>query len=333
MIYKLKLSIILFCTLFSCIIAGCSKKDDNATKEQKLKDIQALKELHIREKQLEQKERELKLKNEQHLELAKLKAKEEAENAKLIEENLLQEAQEKEKKIAHEKERIKQLEIARRQQIQIAACNEFVNTKYEELLLIDGKKLKSAVVTAANPVTVSFIHQDGVANVGYLNLPKEIRVACMYDKELEEIELVNREELKRERSTSANSGYQAAFDPSKNNDSESSRSPIVRLEENSNAANLDKVAKPKGVLSVRVVASARGNKTIEVIAHSNVDAILYLNDFRYHNYTHQVSANQKYTHTWTNVNVKYDVRLEANGKVLDRESSRSKSGLGIKKGL
>ena len=38
----------------------------------------------------------------------------------------------------------------------------FKKTKYDELTLLDGKVLKSVVVTAVNPSKVSLMHQNGV---------------------------------------------------------------------------------------------------------------------------------------------------------------------------
>lgn len=73
----------------------------------------------------------------------------------------------------------------------------FKKTKYDELTLLDGKVLKSVVVTAVNPSKVSLMHQNGVKNVRYSNLPKEIGEVCLYDEELELIYLEEQEIVKQ----------------------------------------------------------------------------------------------------------------------------------------
>jgi len=315
---------ILFCATIPFLAISCSEKDDDDAQNRKEQ-----RELQAKRDKKKQEERESLLEKEKQIELAKLKAEEKAAKAKLLKE---QEAQEAEQKIADEKESLRQEDILRRQKIQKAACDGYVNTKYAELVLLDGKVLKSAKVTDANPVKVTFLHQNGVARVNYFNLPEEIRLICKYNKELESLELAKRKAIKKERKASLASRPRPTAYKSKTNDSVSKARPSYKRETKSKNANKEKVVRPKGNLSVRVVATQKRGKTIEVIAKSNVDATLYLNNYKTP-IQYQVKANKPYRHTWLRVGVKYEVKLTANGKILDKESSGRKSGLGGNGGL
>ncbi|MFT5905288.1 MAG: hypothetical protein ACI9E1_000884 [Cryomorphaceae bacterium] len=322
-------NILLLCGAFPFLVVSCSEKEDDAQlkKEQR----EALARLEIKK----QEKRELLLEKEQNLKLANIKAEEDAAKAKFLKEQLIIENREAEQKLADEKESLRQQDILRRQDNQKLACDKYVNTKYAELVLLDGRVLKSAQVTRATPMKVTFVHKSGVARVEYSNLPKEIRLTCKYNEELEALELENLklEEDKRAKRKRLAPRPSEILETSNQDNYASKSKPSYRAPIKVQRPVEKKLIKPRGKLSVRTIGSTKGGKTIEVIAISNVDATLYLNDYRSSYREYQVKANVKYSHTWSNVNVKYVVKLTANGKILDKESSGRKSGLGIKKGL
>ena len=317
--------------MFSILIVSCKKSGD-AEGEVNYEQLRM-------EKEKLELERDLMLAKEKELAEAKQRAIEQAEKAKLLEEKLLRQKEDEQRKIADEKERVRLLDVAKRQQDQKVAFDGYINTKYDELELLDGKLLKSAKVTGASPVKVTFMHQNGVMRVEYSNLPEEIREICMYDVELEQIELAQielEEKLAREKkmkviadraSESGSSSQKNTVENRKQSTASRPATPKVSEKEST-----PKVVTPRGKLSIRVVGSGRGGKTIHVVAKSNVDAVLYLNDW-YHPYRFHVKANEPYTHIWRNVNNKYSVKLTAKGRILDQESSNRKSGLGGNGGL
>jgi len=182
------------------------------------------------------------------------------------------------------------------------------------------------------------MHQGGVKNVKYSNLPQEIGEVCLYDEELELIYLEEKAiatAAKKERTkklaemaaekklAEAEAKAEAASKLAKERRSSSSRARVP--------AKKAEAVKPKGQLRVRVVASRRGSKTIELVAKSNVDAILILNDWIYRRtHRHQVTAGQVYNHNWTGVSNKYEVKLmsKEGNVVMAKEAWNRKTGLG-----
>ena len=318
--------------IISLYLSSCSKKDVSANEaELKMK-------LELEQMKAKQKALEAKLAKEESEKKAEKEAKEAVAKAEALEAKLAAEREMAEKKLAEklaieaEKERVKQEKIKARQLTQKAAHSKYVKTTYESLTLLDGKVLKKVVVTAANPEKVSLMHYGGVKNVKYSNLPKEIGEACLYDEELEQIYLAekaiatanqNERDKKRVEMQKAEKLAKA----------EAKAAKLAKARQYGARESSKKAApvKPKGQLRVKVVATRKGSKTIELVAKSNVDAILVLNDWIYHR-THrfQVTAGQVYNHTWNRVSNKYEVQLLAKeGKaVLAKETWNRKSGLG-----
>ena len=316
-----------FVTVSLCL-SSCLDKDkgkENSAKEME----QELKETKARQKALE-------------AELAEKKAQKEAEQkaeseAKALEAKIALEKEmaEKEAKqaIEDEKERVRQEEISKRQKKQEMAQAKFKKTKYDELTLLDGKVLKSVVVTAVNPSKVSLMHQNGVKNVRYSNLPKEIGEVCLYDEELELIYLEEQEIIKQaklERDQKVAMMIKEKKEAQKAEREAAKKQSSKKRPSYSAAKEKVEVVNPRGDIRVKVVASRKGRKTVSVVAKSNVDAYLTLNDWVYHRYyKERVTANVLYNHTWRDVGNKYEIKLisKKDGRILGQEAWNRKSGL------
>jgi hypothetical protein len=319
---------VLVCGIFPFFVASCSKKEEGLINEEQKRELEA------RLERKKQEERDLLAEKELLSEIAKLKTEDELLKAKLLKEQLLIEAQAAEQKIADEEAKLREEDILSRQALQKVARNRYNNTKYEKLVLLDGKVLKSAKVTQVTPVKVTFIHQSGVARVKYSNLPEEIRLACKYDVELGTLELEKIAKDKNDRLASRSAKIAKRSNQRSNREEADEKiEPSYRRSLEVSDTTEEKVVKPRGKLSVRVVGTRKGSKTIKVIANSNVDAVLHLNDYWRPRSELRVKANVPFSHTWTRVKIKYAVKLSADGKVLDRESSGRKSGLGGNGGL
>ena len=318
-------------------LPSCSK---NASEEAKEEALQELEEMKAKQKTLEvklameeaKKEAE---KKEAEQKAATLKAELAAEK-EIAEKKLIEELAK-----AAEAEKIKQEEIKRRQDIQSLALSKYVKTKYDELVLLDGKVLKSVEVRSANPSKVSLMHQSGVKSVKYSNLPPEIGEVCLYDEELEIIyleekaaaEVVKAERAKKKAMLLAEqkAAKAEAKAIAKAEAAKATRHYGGTKSSNSRPAEAAPV-KPKGNLRVQVVASRKGSKTIELKAKSNVDAILVLNDWIYHRNRRRITvkADQTFSHTWSGVSNKYEVKLITKDSNIElaKEAWNRKSGLG-----
>lgn len=316
--------------VFPLTIVSCSVEKDEETKEEKER-----KELLATEKRLKKEARELELAKKKELQKAEQLAEEEAMQAKLLEEELLKKQQEEEQRVAEEKERLRLEEIAKRQEVQEVAIEEYLGTKYEELKLENGRVLKSVKVTSANPIGVSFMHSGGVARVEYSELPSEIREACMYDEELATIAVEREQAMKVERQKAmiARSKLKKENDVKKASSTTRSTASRSKVE----AKEPEKEVRPRGILSVRVVGSARLGKRVEMRAKTNVNASITLDGvYEYGVYvtkTYSVPAKKSFSIVVSNVKSKYIATLNGGGKILDQESSGSKSGLRERKGL
>jgi len=277
-------------------------------------------------------------KSEEEAEKAKKKALliKQLEEEKILEEKILRAKVEAELKAKEE------ARLALKLMEQKKACAKFVNTEFEELKLLNGRTLESAVVTAADSIKVTFMHSSGVAKIEYAELPKEICDVCKFDVELMELELKRRQaeedeklrKIQERRLAARESGAKNASRPVTQS-RKTTKNPASTSRKTHSTKTEKKKIIPNGRLSVRVTSVSRGNKTILVTAKTNVDAILYLNDWYYHRYyKYSVTAGQVYQHTWSNVGSKYEVKLvDKKGKLLDSESHSRKTGLGTNGGL
>ena len=325
------LKVILFCGLVPLLFVSCSED------EKMINDAQVRREKRKQEQKEKQQREELaiQLEKEKQIELAKL-AEEEAK-AKLLKENLLLAEQEAKQKIAEEEEeeRVRQEAILKRQHQQQLACQNYVNTEYDELVLIDGKVLKAAQVSAAGPVKVSFIHSNGVSRVRYSNLPKEIGEACLYNLELEQLELERIEAVEKARIEKlATSVNQSRTQISKREKGESifKRTPSRKTKVN----KTPKVAiRSSGGVSSKVVRTYRKYysphgreyhfKDLVIMAKANTKAYLYFNGRKVK--TLEPNKLTRFEGT-SKIKGKYTVTLkDEKGKVLDSESDSRKSGL------
>jgi len=324
------LKVILFCGLVPLLLVSCSED------EKMINDAQVRREKRKQEQKEKQQREELaiQLEKEKQIKLAKL-AEEEAK-AKLLKEKLLLAEQEAKQKIAEEEERVRQEAILKRQHQQQLACQNYVNTKYDELVLIDGKVLKAAQVSAAGPVKVSFVHSNGVSRVRYSNLPKEIGETCLYNLELEQLELERIEAVEKARieKLAATSVNQSRTQISKREKGESifKRTP-------SRKTQVDKTPKvairSSGRVSSKVVRAYRKYysphgreyhfKDLVIMAKANTKAYLYFNGRKVKTLEPNKLARFEGT---SKIKGKYTVTLkDEKGKVLDSESDSRKSGL------
>lgn len=259
---------------------------------------------------------------------AKERIDELAKQAEMLAAKLLQEKQEKEQQLAADLEAKRLADIASRQEAQKMAFEKFIGTEYDELVLETGKTLRSAKATKADPIKVTFVHRDGVSYVKYKDLPEEICILCKFDEELTALELerINPVDLKPTESLEESAEANAKKAKEKSEDfskasNEHSITPETKASEH--------VAQLKGHLLVKVVASQKGFKTIQIEAKADVDAKLHLHDLFYHrDYKYDVKAGQTYNHKWRNVGDKYEIKLVANdtGKILGFENHSNKNG-------
>ena len=322
--------------IVSSCVSSCKKDDGKEARQQREWEAN---ELRAANRKVEREKRDIEKLKEKELKLAEEKAAEEAEKAKLLKEKLDKEKLEEAQKIAEEEDRVKQQEILKRQGEQKRAIKEYIGMKYDELKLEDGRVLESVKVTNANAVGVSFMHRQGVARVEYDKLPEEIREACMYDEELAKLEKERQQVLEEERKKEI-----VARSMSKKNAAKSKSSTAGRVDSRSSASKSSvkpsepkKPIKPKGILSVRVVGTGKLGKKVQISAKTNVPATITLDGVYQNGYyvtkTYSVTAMKTYTTVVSNVKSKYFASLKGGGKLLDEESSGSKSGLREKSGL
>jgi len=231
---------------------------------------------------------------------AKERIDELAKQAEMLAAKLLQEKQEKEQQLAADLEAKRLADIASRQEAQKMAFEKFIGTEYD----------------------------DGVSYVKYKDLPEEICILCKFDEELTALELerINPVDLKPTESLEESAEANAKKAKEKSEDfskasNEHSITPETKASEH--------VAQLKGHLLVKVVASQKGFKTIQIEAKADVDAKLHLHDLFYHrDYKYDVKAGQTYNHKWRNVGDKYEIKLVANdtGKILGFENHSNKNG-------
>ena len=244
--------------------------------------------------------------------------------------------QERAEKERAEKEQKYQEDIAKRLNAQKIACDKFVNTKFDKLVLLDGKVLNAVSVTAANPSKVSLMHQNGVKNVKYSNLPEKFGVACLYDQELDLVyqeKMVVAEQAKMERAKKQAILVREAKEAkaaAKAEELAKKSSSRTKSNHNSRKSTETEVVNPIGHIKVKVVASSKGRKTVSVTAKPNVDGVLRLHDWVYHRYYNvPVKAGELYNKVWSNVGNRYEITLltKDKSKVLDKETWNRKSGL------
>ncbi len=310
----------IMCVLLSYLLLSC--KDSGSSSQSKI-DIEALEKSRAEKlqalAQLEKEQEEAKLK-EKEAELAAIEA---AEKLKELEKLKMQQELDR---IAAEKETKRLEEIKQRQAAQERARDLYVGTKYDRLELLNGKILQSAVATKASAAQITYMHKNGVANVKYSNLPKEIAEKCRYDPELELIAAEEKKALQKKMQEArkiADENKPKASNFSTAKRTVKPQSPKKVEEEKKKAIT------PRGRLSVKVVGYGKGGKTINVEARANVDATLYLNDLHdYRRYVYEVKAGVTYSHVWRRVSTTYEAKLVSkSGKVLDVESDKRKSGL------
>ena len=227
----------------------------------------------------------------------------------------------------------KKLDIEKRQREQQLAFRKYKHTRYSELKLKDGRVLKSAKVTNVTPVKVSFMHENGVAAVEYLNLPEEIRGACKYDDELEYIELTRQAKLHEQDIKLSRKKALAAAEKVK----EQALAQHSTMEYSQKVPEVKPKSKvrPWGNVTVRLVRSRHYGsyhatyRTYEATVTSNVDAVLSGS-----NGYDRISAGVAFRTTFTTWS-RFSVRLvtKDTGKLLDEETQSRRTGLGGSGGL
>ena len=315
---------LMFVMVLTVAMVSCNKADDTA------KDKLHYEQLRMEKEKLQ---RDLIAAKEEEIAAAKQRSLEQAERAKFLQEELIKQEDEAKQKIFDEKERLRLLSIAKRQQEQKVAFDSYINTKYDVLELLDGKLLKSVKVTAVSPINVTFMHQNGVARVEYSNLPEDIREVCMYDVELEHIELARQIKLDESR-RAEKLAKKAEMDTSAQQRLSGNYSSSAGVVKEIPAVKVKPKVFAKGGITVRLIRSkyyhrSYISRTYEVIAKSNVDAYLSgSSGYR------PVKAGVPYRTTFT-TSSSFEVRLVAKDsrKVLDRETHSRKSGLSTSGGL
>ena len=141
---------------------------------------------HIQESIELQKNEEEKQKQEAE---AKKKAEELAKEMAILAEKKRIEDEARAKQEAMDAEIARLKDIEDRQEAQKLAFKNYKGTEYDELKLLNGQILTNVKVSKATPIKVTFLHNDGVANVKYKDLPSDIRKACNFDEELMNLEL------------------------------------------------------------------------------------------------------------------------------------------------
>ena len=116
-------------------------------------------------------------------------AEEEAKKQAILDEAARIENEKREKQLAIEREAARLKDLADRTEAQKQAFKKYRGTRYDELRLLNGKVLTGVMVSSVTPVKVTFVHEDGVSNVKFKDLPTEVREACNFDEELRQIEL------------------------------------------------------------------------------------------------------------------------------------------------
>lgn len=273
---------------------------------------------------------------------ARKAAEEAAKEQAAAEERARIEAEEK-----AEQERLRQLaEIeaeekaeADREAARLAACESYKGTKFDQLELTDGTIYKDVKVTNADAIGVSIMYEHGLKRIPFTKLPKEICERCQYDPEAAE----RRKKMEAKRIAAQYATVQQLENNRNAKPSASSSSPTTARSSTTTSRSTPAVQEdpkkqvvPRGSISVRVTKMFSKyypefqrdyhTKTLEIQVVANVDASVHFRGSS----LGQVKAGERRTFTsdsWIKGEYDIELRDRKTGKILDRESDKSKTNL------